>query len=60
MNPQHYLGPDSVSLDEARALIARAAELKAGAACNELAGRSAGLLFFNPSNSVVNIFLLKT
>lgn len=46
---RHCLSPTSFSLDETRELIALARELKADPIRTDLAGRSVGMLFFNPS-----------
>jgi N-acetylornithine carbamoyltransferase len=45
----HFLSPMSLSLDETRDLLALAAELKRNPFRKDLAGKTLGLLFFNPS-----------
>lgn len=47
--PRHFLDIDAVDVDTLRRLLARAAELKAGASSTVLAGRALALLFEKPS-----------
>jgi N-acetylornithine carbamoyltransferase len=49
MSPRHLLATDDWPDDDIRALLARAAELKAGATGADLSGRVLVMVFFNPS-----------
>lgn len=46
---QHFLSPDSLTLEETHALFALARELKQSPLRPDLLGKSLGMVFFNPS-----------
>jgi len=49
MTMKHLIGTDEWSDDEIRAILARASELKAGAAGDSFTGKALIMVFFNPS-----------